>query len=194
METRSLAPADAFCWNVGMRVVVASANPVKIDAVRRGFAAMFPGESCDAEGIAVPSGVADQPMSDAETLRGARTRAANARELAPGAAYWVGLEGGVEDTPDGMLERAWMCVLSADGAEGIGSTGTFVLPERIAAMIRAGKELGHACDEVFATENLKHGAGAVGKLTDDAISRTTFYEDAVILALIPFKRASLYAA
>ena len=50
-----------------MRVCVASTNPVKIAAVRGAVTKSFPGIECDVVGKTVPSGVADQPMTDIET-------------------------------------------------------------------------------------------------------------------------------
>lgn len=55
-----------------------------------------------------------------------------------------------------------------------------------------GKELGEADDLVFGQTNSKQANGAVGILTDNVLTRTTFYEPAVILALIPFKNPELY--
>ena len=64
-------------------LVVASTNPVKIQAALDGFRRMFPADEFEARGVSVPSGVTDQPMTDAETLQGALNRAANARRAAP---------------------------------------------------------------------------------------------------------------
>ena len=61
-----------------LQVVVASANPVKHEAARRGLERCFPGRPIKLEGVALPSGVDDQPRSDEETLAGARNRAAAA--------------------------------------------------------------------------------------------------------------------
>ena len=44
-----------------MKIVIASKNPVKIDAVRTGFQKMFPSEKFSFEGISVPSDV-EEPM------------------------------------------------------------------------------------------------------------------------------------
>jgi non-canonical (house-cleaning) NTP pyrophosphatase len=52
--------------------------------------------------------------------------------------------------------------------------------------------LGEADDLVFGRSNSKQANGAVGLLTDDAVTRTTYYVPAVIFALIPFKNAELY--
>ena len=59
-------------------------------------------------------------------------------------------------------------------------------------MIRQGKELGEADDIVFNRANSKQDNGAVGLLTDNVIDRAQLYEQAVILALIPFKNEALY--
>ena len=61
------------------RITVASKNPVKLQAARIAFARMFAQDDFEVAGVAVPSGVADQPMSRAETMTGALTRAENAR-------------------------------------------------------------------------------------------------------------------
>ncbi len=188
-------------------IIVASKNPVKVRAVQSGFARMFPAESFQLHGVSVPSEVNDQPFSSAETLRGAYNRARNAREQIPDAAFWVGVEGGIEETteaahlfarpdvPNGgssMVAFAWVVVLSVDQV-GKGRTGVFFLPTQVAELVRQGKELGEADDIVFGRENSKQENGAVGLLTGDIIDRAAFYEQAVILALIPFRNPELYA-
>jgi inosine/xanthosine triphosphatase len=172
------------------RIVVASANPVKIAAALDGFRRMFPQDEFTAQGISVASGVSAQPMTDAETLQGARNRAANAREQIPDADYWIGLEGGVQDLNGEMECFAWMFV--SDGTRtGKARTATFALPSEIARLVRQGMELGHADDLVFGRANSKQQNGSVGLLTDDAVDRTAYYVQAVILALIPFKNPTL---
>lgn len=171
-------------------IVVASTNPVKIAAALNGFQHMFPQESFEARGVSVASGVSAQPMTNAETLQGALNRVANARTTVPDADYWIGLEGGVENR-DGALEAfAWMVV--TDGTRtGKSRTSAYYLPEETASLIRQGMELGHADDVVFGRSNSKQQNGSVGLLTGDAVDRTAYYVQAVILALIPFKNPSL---
>ena len=173
------------------RVVVASENPVKIEAVRCGFERMFPGWRFEIEGLSAPSGVSEQPLSDQEALQGAINRAQNAMRSAPQATYWVGVEGGVQAEQDGMSAFAWIVVQSR-GMLGKGRTGTFYLPPAIADLVNQGFELGQADDIVFGKSNSKQENGAIGLLTGDVIDRTGLYEQAVILALIPFKNAARY--
>jgi len=53
-------------------------------------------------------------------------------------------------------------------------------------------ELGHADDMVFKRDNSKQKNGAVGILTHDLIDRASYYEQALILALIPFINKDIY--
>ena len=173
------------------RVVVASSNPVKVQAVDNGFRRMFPGGAFDLVTVAAPSGVGRQPMSDAETLVGAQNRAENAAALAPEADFWVGIEGGVQARGSELAAFAWVVVRSRERV-GKGRTGTFFLPPAVVELVRQGAELGEADDQVFGRSNSKQENGAVGILTGDVIDRTALYEQAVILALIPFKNEALY--
>ena len=173
------------------KVIIASTNPVKIDAARQGFEMMFSGDEFHFEGVDVPTGVSHQPMTDAETLTGARTRAGNAHAAHPGADFWVGIEGGVEDSDRGMYAFAWVVILGRD-LTGEARTGTFQLPPEITRLVRQGVELGHADDMVFQRSNSKQKDGAIGILTDGLIDRTAYYVHAVMLALVPFKKRELY--
>lgn len=170
----------------GRTVVVASHNPVKIAATRRGFERMFPGIVVHLRAVAVSSGVRAQPLSDAETLRGALTRAQCAAQLVPQADYWVGLEGGVEDRQDSMEAFAWVVVYTPQ-LVGKSRTGTFGIPAEVAALLRQGQELGAAVETLYGQARVKQTTGAVGVLTGGALDRVQLYEQAVVLALVPFK-------
>lgn len=174
------------------KIIVASTNPVKINSTEVGFTKMFPGETFVISGVPAASEVPNQPMSDEETVKGATNRANNVSRLEPEADYWVGIEGGLQLIDDELSAFAWVVVKSRDGKIGKGRTGSFFLPLKVAELIKQGKELGEADDIVFGTNNSKQANGAVGILTGDVLTRTTFYEPAVILALIPFKNPELY--
>lgn len=172
-----------------MKVFVASKNPVKREAVRLGFLAYFP--EVDLHGISVESGVSDQPFSDEETYLGATNRAEGARLLQPGADYWVGIEGGIEERGDGICAFAWIVIIDKYKT-GKSRTTSFQLPAKVVELLHQGYELGVANDILFKKENSKQKSGAVGILTHDAVSRTELYKQAVQLALIPFLNAGWY--
>jgi len=173
-----------------MRVIVASTNPVKIAAARGGLERVFPSANIHVTGISVPSGVADQPMSDEETLNGARQRMIAAQSAQPDADLWLGIEGGCADTEHGMACFAWVTVTNGTHC-GRARTGTFFLPDEVARLVRGGMELGEADDRVFGRSNSKQADGSVGLLTRGVIDRTAYYAHAVVLALMPFLHPDL---
>lgn len=76
---------------------------------------------------------------------------------------------------------------SSDLKWGISKTASFKLPQKISNLIlNEGLELGHADDAVFNRVNSKQGSGTVGVLTNDLISRSEYYDHALVLALISF--------
>lgn len=173
------------------KIVVASTNPVKIQAALAGFQRLFPAETFTAHGLSVPSGVSVQPMTDAETLHGALNRITNAQAAEPSADYWVGIEGGCEVLEGELACFAWAVVRSPQMV-GKGRTGLFFLPEAVARLVRQGVELGHADDQVFGRSNSKQQNGAIGLLTGDVIDRLAYYEHAMVMALVPFRNVELY--
>lgn len=170
--------------------VVASANPVKIEALRLALKRLLPQQTWEVQGRDLPSGVADQPMSDAETLRGALNRARRARQAVPQAQLWLGLEGGIEEIDGRLRCFAWAQMLTPQ-LSGRSRTATHDLPEEVARLVRAGHELGDANDRVFGRRNSKQGSGSVGLLTGDALTRREYYVQAVLLALIPLRNRDL---
>ena len=174
------------------KIIVASQNPVKIRAALEGFQRMFPSDDFQAEGVRVPSEVSHQPMTDAETLPGARNRAQNARKALPAGDFWVGIEGGVDEVGGDMHAFAWIVILRGDRGVGEARSASFLLPGVLVDLIHQGVELGEADDRVFGRQNSKQENGSVGLLTGDVIDRLALYEPAVVLALIPFRNQDLY--
>jgi inosine/xanthosine triphosphatase len=152
---------------------------------------MFPNLKFRIETVSVPSGVSNQPRGDEETLRGATQRAQQAAKDHVNANFWVGIEGGIEDSDLGMMAFAWVYVLSEQQV-GKGRSGGFFLPARVAEFVRQGMELGQADDIVFGQENSKQKEGAIGLLTNKAMDRRELYEHAVVLALVSLKNPELY--
>ncbi len=173
------------------KIIVASKNPVKINATKIAFEKMFPTEAFQVVGVSVPSFVSDQPMSDAETYEGAVNRAENAKTKIPTADFWVGIEGGIEDRETVMDAFGWMVILSKNKM-GDARSCTFPLPPYVANAVRNGQELGHVNDAFFQMHNSKQGGGAVGSLTDNIVTRMDLYVQPLCLALIPFVKEKLW--
>ena len=163
------------------KVIVASLNPAKINAVKSAFAEVFPQQTFGFSGISVPSEVPDQPMSDEETKRGALNRVKNARLAQEDADYYIGLEAGTE----GDFTFAWM-IIESEQRRGESRSASLMLPPHVLEGLHLGKELGDVIDEEFGTNNIKQKGGAIGLLTNHLLTRSSVYHQALILALIPF--------
>lgn len=169
-----------------MQVVVASRNPVKLDAVKEAFGVQFPSATFDLLSVDVESGVSDQPGTDQETRQGARNRVFEARKMKPDADYWVGIEGGIESVDDQLMAFAWMAVLGGNDRMGEARSVTLPLPPAVKELVDDGFELGEANDRVFGTTNSKQQGGAFGLLSDGKYTREFIYSQTLVIALIPF--------
>lgn len=175
-----------------MKVIVASTNPVKINATEKAFSLIFPDETFEFEGYPIPSHVSDQPMSDQETFDGAMNRADGSSKEFPDADYWVGIEGGIEERRGEIEIFAWIVVKDKDGLHGKGRSSTMFMPHIVAEKVLSGMELGDAVDSVFNGKDLKKSLGLIGKLTHGLIDRTQYYVEPTIIALSVFKNKDLY--
>ena len=172
-----------------LQIVVASHNPVKINAARQAFATLFPNTLPEMLPVSVDSGAGDQPDSDKTTRKGALNRAIRAREEIPHADYWVGIEGGTEVFDNQLMAFAWMAVQGPSGEISEARSTTLPLPPAVKELVDSGLELGEANDQVFSTLNSKQAGGAYGLLTDGLLTRESVYATTMIVALIPFANA-----
>lgn len=180
---------SAFRYHILMKkVIIASKNPVKINATKKAFENVF-NDRFEFEGFSADSLVSDQPMNNIETLTGAMNRLENIQHLK--ADYFVSIEGGVDLLDDNYEVFAWI-IISDKKKTGKAKTATFPLPLKISKLIKEGYELGDADDMVFKRSNSKQKNGAVGILSKNLINRTDYYVHAIILALIPFTNSKLY--
>ena len=142
--------------------------------------------------MGVSSDIPDQPIGINETFTGAKNRVKNLKTAVPDGDYFVGIEGGIQKIENDWFAFAWIVIESAQGLIGKAQTGHFLLPPKVTELIAQGYELGHADDMVFGKTNSKQKSGSVGIMTDDIIDRMKYYEHAMILALVPFKKPELF--
>ena len=173
-----------------MIVVVGSQNPAKIESARLGFGALWPDQTWDVHRCAADSGVAAQPMTDAETICGARNRAVAAIEF-PQADYGVGIEGGLQQTEHGWFNSGWAVVVDRAGRTGVGSTVRMAVPAALMDLVLSGMELGDACEELFGRVAARRAEGFVGLMTGNVIQRPGALRDSVIAALAAFRHPVL---
>ena len=169
--------------------VVGSTNPAKVAAVRSALARLAPG--CVIVAVNVPSGVSAQPVGDEETRLGAEARARAALALRP-AELGFGLEGGVLYDGTRTWLISWVAALARDGRVGHASGLRMPLPDAAGPRLRAGEELAVIVDDIFHVQDARSAAGAIGLLTDGAVSRTEAFAQLVAMALAPHLRPDLY--
>lgn len=173
-----------------MKCVVGSMNPVKVGAAKNAMSQVLACPTLEVTGMSVPSGVADQPMTNVETRAGAinRVKACIAKEQAD---WYIAIEGGVEKNQDGPFTFAYVAI--SDGRKwSVGRSAGLPLPNTVYDALLAGEELGTVMDRLFATENVKQKGGAIGLLTKNLATRQSVYELAVTLTMAKFSFANLY--
>lgn len=189
-----------------MHLFVGSTNPVKINAVITAASETWP--TVRVEGRDVPSGVAAQPFTDAETRIGARHRAMAAldeglnslesagKNYGKDAVLGVGLEGGVflmeppENTADietpaqpELWSTVWVAVVDVDGNFYESNGARFKVPDIIAKRIKKGEEMGPVVNAVIGQGDVRHGIGMIGVITDKFVDRTEEYGAIAKMAL-----------
>jgi inosine/xanthosine triphosphatase len=179
--------------NRSMVVVLASTSPAKVDAVHRalerigGIDASFSNATLRTLDV---TGVSPRmPMTDKETLDGARLRAATAARSIQPPFVAIGLEGGISEDPLATL-TSWAA--ATDGQRwGYGAGGRIVLPDAVMTQVRAGRELGDVIDEMAGAQ-IRGTRGAWGWLTRDLVGRRQALLIAALAALAPFYNRDLY--
>lgn len=176
---------------INRTVAVGSINPVKIEAVKLAFQLIFPDEKWQVFGVKADSLVRSQPLSDVESISGARNRA-KAVFIDNTLDFGVGVEGGLQEIEGIWFSCGWVVVVDKNGIEGIGSTARIITPSKMVKQILKGKELGEVVDHYFQTKNAKQAEGHLGLMTKGAITRTSGYRDGVIMALTRFIQPQLF--
>jgi len=171
-------------------IAIGSTNPVKIAAVTTVVQQIWPQSQFSAH--AADSGVRAQPLSDDEAILGATNRARHAL-AATDASLAFGLEGNSHETEHGTFGSAWVVAIDHAGTVGMGGSGRFLLPERIAQALRQGEELGPLMDRLTNEQNTRQRQGAIGIFTNQRLTRQGALETAVLLALTRFLNPHYYA-
>lgn len=164
-----------------MKIIVGSTNPVKIGAVEEVFSQYY--SNCEVVGVAVGSGVSEQPIGEEETRRGAVNRA---KQSIGNGEYGVGLEGGVTMIEGKMFECAWVAIVNRVGEVGLGGGLYFELPRKVEEGIRKGEELGDVINKLTGEDNVKQKMGAIGIFSKGKLDRKTAYKQIVTTAILKF--------
>ena len=203
-------------WLAGVRRArVGSTNAPKIEAVRSALSAYVTGE-LRVSGVAVKSGVPEQPVGYAEIIAGARNRARAAYRVSclpddpqdsPGEAcdLAVGIEDGLVELPGPEGSKLILnvgCALVTDGRhESLGFSSAFAYPaDCTEPAFRKRAPIGELFDRTWQryvgsgplSEPSSTASGNVGKLTLGVLARSEYARHAVLCALVAFLHPDLY--
>jgi len=177
-----------------MKIIVGTKNEAKLEAVREALADYLILKAAEIIGQEIKSGVADQPKSMAETVKGAQNRA---QEVFAGADLSIGLESGLIEVPGSRSGFMDLCVCAIfDGEKfALGISSGFECPPEInRLMLEEGLDMTQASNRVGLSSNPKLGAaeGLIGILTKGRITRKDYTKHALIMALAQIENSELY--
>jgi len=168
------------------RIIVASLNQNKINAVKDVFPSFFiEGKACD-------SGVREQPLSLEETIEGAINRA---KMVFGNCTYSAGIEDGISSVPQttsGYMN--FCCCALYDGSRiylGLGPAFEYP-PECTRKVIQDGITISEAFIPFSGKPNIGYDEGIIGWLTGGWINRKDYTKQAVEMARIQIDNPELY--
>jgi len=180
-----------------MKIAIGTTNEIKVQALEETLNDYPQFVRAIVSSFSVPSGIAEQPLSLEEMIRGAKNRAHNAYLACNGCHYSFGIESGLFEavgSQTGFLEACICCIF--DGVDfhvGL-SCGFEVPPQILGLVLDNNKDLGQACYESGITANSKLGAaeGLVGILTKGRINRKEYTKQCITTALVQLENALWY--
>jgi inosine/xanthosine triphosphatase len=170
-----------------MKINVGSQNKVKVEAVKEIIVDYPHLASAEVVSMSTESGVANQPKSLDETMRGAVNRAMAAWGNCD---YSIGLESGLMDVPMSKTGHMDVCVCAIyDGKEfhfGLSSAWEFPDKKITDLIMKEGLDISEAINKAGLTNNPKIGSeqGAIGILTKGRLDRKEYTKQALRTALI----------
>lgn len=169
-----------------VRVSVGSDNPVKLQAVRNVMLRVYGDVELTGQRLSV--NVPSEPWGE-EVERGAVERA---RKSLGQADYGVGIEAGVFERGGELFDVQYCAIVDKMNRVTVGHGSGFKYPPKVADLLRKGRTVGEAFQELYGQEKSGRGNGAIGFLTYGMLKRSELTEQAVVAAMVPRMRKELY--
>ena len=171
-----------------MKILVASENPAKLKAVESAFSKYF--KNIEVVGKKVPSGVADTPLTEEETLEGVRNRIKELDKVKD-FDFKVAIEGGTYMFLNDRYLFTLVMIKTAN-RESFGKSPAHPLPHSICKGLENGTPLSEMAERLSGEEDVRSKGGFVGFLSKGRITRSRSTEDAILCALFPFINEDIY--
>jgi inosine/xanthosine triphosphatase len=175
-----------------MLIAIGTTNEAKIRALCNALKAI--GETlqndrfkdCIVRGIKCDSQVANQPLCEQDTQKGAMNRAIQALHDCTEAEFGVGIESGLQNINDRWFESGWIVVVNRHGKMGFGSSNRYEIRPVLMELIQRGLELSEAVQQITGLKEVKSTLGMSGVITNGIVNRDDSYRDAILFAFAPF--------
>ena len=177
-----------------MKIKIGSKNKAKVEALEEVLMDYDDLKNAEIISEEVESGVADQPKSLGETIKGAKNRA---RKIFEDCDYGFGIESGLMQIPDAgdVFVDITVCVIYDGKKFSPGFSSCFQCPREISKlMLEDDLNMSKAAFKTGITKNPKIGSaeGLIGLLTKGRMTRKDYTQQAIILALIQIENKELY--
>lgn len=173
-----------------MKICVGSTNKVKVEALKETLQEYPHLKDAAILSVNVPSGVADQPKTLEETVRGAMNRAKNAFG---DCTYSVGMESGLMAVPftkTGFMDVGVCAIYDGDEYH-LGLSPAWEAPREVVRhMVEDGLDMSQAAVKAGLTANTAIGAaeGLIGVVTKGRITRKEYTKQSIRTALIHLEK------
>jgi non-canonical (house-cleaning) NTP pyrophosphatase len=169
------------------KIVVASKSPLKAQVVRDAAKEVFPESDfeivqCDVETDA------SEPIGRDLLVSEIKNHMDMSRSLVSDGFLYIGMEGGIENTDQGMEEIALVVVRHSNGLEAVSRSASFPVPPSIANLVKSGIPFAKAVDQVYSTVDIKNTQGFVGLLTDNIVDKYKLYFQPTAIVLSRIKK------
>ena len=180
-----------------VRVCVGSTNENKINAVRETIRNYDFLAGADVVAANVNSGVAEQPKSINETIRGAMNRAKAAFSSCKDCNYGFGLEDGLMEVANTKTDymNVGACAIYDGKNFHIGLSSAYEYPHEVTRLVvEEGLDINQAFFKAGLTKNPKIGnaEGAVSILTHGRVNRKEYAKQSIVMALIHLENSHLF--
>ncbi|MGB9636146.1 MAG: inosine/xanthosine triphosphatase [Thermoplasmata archaeon] len=164
-------------------VNIGSTNPVKIEATKQVLAKLFSGLEIQLFYKNVESGVPDQPF-ETETIKGAVNRAMNAIQESD---YGIGIEAGLfyNRRMKKYYDVQYCAIVDKYGRVTLGHGPGFCYPPEVIEIVKKGKNIEEAMEELYGVKKIGQSIGAIGVLSRGHIDRVHLTQQAVLMAFVP---------
>ena len=157
-----------------MKICIGSLNKVKVQAVQAKLASL--GNVIVSKDA--PSQVSNQPMTDQETVTGAKNRALFARQYGD---IGIGLEAGIERLGEQVFLVNWGVLVDEHNQCYYAGGTRLPLPTELAIQLDGTVELADVIDNYAKRQDVRSKEGAIGILTADHCSRQESFESIISL-------------